>query len=94
MIACAYIRSSTKEQISSLEIQNDYITKFANDKGYTIEHRFIEQVSGRKDDRKQLLAALEYCKKNNATLIVKSIDRLGRKSTTIQTIGSVTTSIE
>lgn len=84
--AVAYIRSSTKEQLSSLEIQRDYIDRFARENNYELDNHFIEQVSGRKDNREQLLAALEYCRAHQATLIVKSIDRLGRKSATIQTI--------
>lgn len=85
MKAVAYIRTSTKRQDNSLVIQNTIITAFALNK-YIIEQKFIEQISGRKDNRKELLSAIDYCKKNNATLICKSIDRLGRKSSTIQQI--------
>ena len=85
MKAVAYIRTSTKRQDNSLVIQENIITSFARNK-YIIEQKFIEQISGRKDNRKELLSAIDYCKKNNATLICKSIDRLGRKSSTIQQI--------
>jgi len=85
MKAVAYIRTSTKKQDNSLTIQDKCITSYAYNK-FEIEKKFIEQVSGRKDNRKELLNAIDYCKRNNATLICKSIDRLGRKSSTIQQI--------
>ena len=85
MKAVSYIRTSTNRQDNSLSIQNDIINSFARDK-FSIEQKFIEQVSGRKDNRKELLNAIDYCKKHNATMICKSIDRLGRKSATIQQI--------
>lgn len=73
----AYIRVSTKQQGESglgLESQASII---ANDVG-EVEATFVEVASGRKADRPQLLAAIEACKKQGATLVVAKIDRLAR----------------
>lgn len=70
MTKVAYIRTSTGKQILGIEVQKEAIKPFKPDYWY------IEQASGRKEERKQLKQALETLKKGD-TLIIYKLDRLG-----------------
>ena len=77
----AYLRVSTQKQGYSglgLEAQKEIIQNHLRDAAPIAE--YIEVESGRKTDkeRPQLRAALEYCRKEGATLIVAKLDRLAR----------------
>lgn len=79
--AIAYYRVSTERQGQSglgLEAQKSSVTLFAGREGYQVEKEFVEIESGKKNHRPELLAALEQCKKEKATLIIAKLDRLGR----------------
>lgn len=70
-----YLRVSTQKQGIDgygIDAQRVAVAK------YTPSAEFIEVESGKRKDRPELLSALEYCKKNNAVLVVAKLDRLAR----------------
>lgn len=69
----AYIRTSTGKQTLGIEVQKEAL------KAYHPTHWFIEQVSGRKENREQLNKALDVLEEGD-TLIVYKLDRLGRST--------------
>ena len=74
----AYYRTSTDEQRMGVAAQKDIVQKYCNDNCIEIICVFEEHESGKKNDRPQLLAALQETEKNSAYLIVAKIDRLTR----------------
>jgi DNA invertase Pin-like site-specific DNA recombinase len=78
----AYFRSSTQEQLNSIEVQktqmNEFINKNKNQ--YILEKLFIEQHSGKDRKRTELANAIKYCSENRATLAFTKIDRLSRSA--------------
>ena len=79
--AIAYYRVSTERQGASglgLEAQQEAVSNFISKQGFQIVKVFTEIESGNKNKRPQLLAALQQCKKEKATLIIAKLDRLGR----------------
>lgn len=78
--AIAYYRVSTHRQGRSglgLEAQQVAVTTYCRLNGYDLIDKIVEVKSTRKQQN-GLLAALERCRQNNATLIVARLDRLGR----------------
>jgi len=84
-----YRRVSTKEQGRSglgLEAQDRDIELFLegfNAEPYRIVATFTDVLSGADNDRPELAAALDLCRKTGATLLVSKLDRLSRKVSTI-----------
>lgn len=81
----ALFRVSTDKQGidgNGMESQRQIVRRYVESQNGTIEREFSEVVSGRKTDteRPQLAAALEYTKKNKATLVIAKLDRLGRNA--------------
>lgn len=77
----AYYRVSTKRQGQSglgLEAQQHSVQSFAERNSGEIVAVFREAESGKKADRPELLKALEFSAKEEATLIVAKLDRLSR----------------
>lgn len=68
-----YIRTSKNSQNLGVEVQKEALIR------YKIDVFFIEQVSGRKENRKELDKALRELEKGD-TLIIYKIDRLGRST--------------
>lgn len=68
-----YCRTSKGSQNNGIEVQKEALEK------YNVDFMFIEQVSGRKEDRKELAKALDILEKGD-TLICYKIDRLGRST--------------
>ena len=63
-----------------MNAQRDAVTRFvASQKGQLL-HEFSEVESGGLNDRPQLNAALDECKRSKATLVVAKLDRLSRNA--------------
>jgi len=82
---CGYFRVSTLAQGmdgNGMSSQKDIVRRFVESKSGVLEMEFSEVESGRKTDeeRPQLAAALDYCKRNKATLVIAKLDRLARNA--------------
>ena len=79
----AYFRVSTRHQGhdgNGMNAQRDAVTRFvASQKGQLL-HEFSEVESGGLNDRPQLNAALDECRRSKATLVVAKLDRLSRNA--------------
>jgi DNA invertase Pin-like site-specific DNA recombinase len=80
-----YYRVSTKMQGidgNGMAAQRDTVRRFVEGQKGVLEKEFSEVESGRKTDeeRPQLAAALDYCKRNKATLVIAKLDRLARNA--------------
>ena len=74
----AYYRVSTAKQGRSglgLEAQRTAVAQRMRDEPIAA---FTEVESGRKDDRPELIRAIEYAKAHNAMLVIAKLDRLSR----------------
>lgn len=78
----SYLRVSTAKQgINGLgiEAQREAIAGYLNGGRWKLLAEFREEESGKRDDnRPQLKAALETCKRRKATLLIAKLDRLSR----------------
>jgi DNA invertase Pin-like site-specific DNA recombinase len=77
----SYLRVSTDRQGRSgfgLEAQRQKVTDYLNGGGWVLAAEYLEVESGRRNDRPQLAAALEACKRLKARLIVATMSRLTR----------------
>lgn len=78
MFVRAYLRASTKEQDASRARED--LEKFSADHDQRIACEYLENESGAKADRPELLRLLKDARKGDV-LLVESIDRLSRLST-------------
>jgi DNA invertase Pin-like site-specific DNA recombinase len=81
----ALYRVSTKMQGidgNGMTAQRETVRRFVEGQKGVLEQEFSEVESGRKTDeeRPQLAAALDYCKRNKATLVIAKLDRLARNA--------------
>ena len=77
----AYYRVSTDKQGRSglgLEAQQAAVERHLNGNGSALIAEYTEIESGKKNQRPQLHAALQHCRKERATLVIAKLDRLGR----------------
>lgn len=84
----AYYRVSTQKQGNSglgLEAQRTDVSKFIL-KGGELISEFQDVESGKKNDRPNLIRAIEECKKQGATLLIAKLDRLSRNASFIFTL--------
>lgn len=75
----AYYRVSTTKQGQSglgLEAQRSAVQAFTQSE--TVIAEFTEIETGKRDDRPQLNAALQFAAKHSATLVIAKLDRLSR----------------
>jgi DNA invertase Pin-like site-specific DNA recombinase len=76
----AYLRVSTDKQgVTGLgmQAQRDAVGRYVQNRGQIVAE-FVEVESGRKDNRPQLRAALDECRKRRAVLLIARLDRLAR----------------
>lgn len=84
----AYYRVSTQMQQNSglgLSAQRTDVNKFIL-KGGELVAEFQDIESGKKNDRPNLIKAIEECKKQGATLLIAKLDRLSRNASFIFTL--------
>ena len=77
----AYYRVSTDKQEKSglgLAAQEQIVRYYADKESAAIIKTFTEAATGKDVDRPELQAAISYCQKNSARLIVAKLDRLSR----------------
>jgi DNA invertase Pin-like site-specific DNA recombinase len=77
-----YFRVSTGKQEYGLDSQRAIVRRFVETQNGILEKEFSEVESGKysDSDRPQLAAALDYCKRNKATLVIAKLDRLARNA--------------
>jgi len=80
-----YFRVSTDKQGldgNGMTAQREIVRRFVEGQKGVLEKEFSEVESGRKTDeeRPQLAAALDYCKRNKGTLVIAKLDRLARNA--------------
>jgi len=76
-----YFRVSTQRQGQSglgILAQQEAVTQFLASRAHEIVGSHTEIESGKKNDRPELLKALEECRKHKATLLIAKLDRLAR----------------
>ncbi|MFO1240715.1 MAG: recombinase family protein [Sphingomonadaceae bacterium] len=79
----AYYRVSTDAQGRSglgLEAQRQAVTSLCASRGWQITAEFTEVESGKRNDRRELAAALHHAKVTNGTLVIAKLDRLSRNA--------------
>lgn len=87
--AIAYYRVSTKRQKRSglgLEAQQKSVAEFAQSNDFLLIEEYYEIMSGRRNKRQGLQAALAACKKEDAVLLIAKLDRLSRSVAFISTL--------
>lgn len=83
----AYYRTSTKRQSLGLEAQSAAVHQFlAKEPEAELVDEFMEQESGKDDNRPELERAILECKLRNATLLLAKLDRLSRRVSFIFTL--------
>lgn len=84
----AYYRVSTQKQGNSglgLNAQRTDVNRFIS-KGGELITEFEDIESGKKNNRPNLIKAIEECKKQGATLLIAKLDRLSRNASFIFTL--------
>ena len=86
----AYLRVSTARQGKSglgLEAQREAVRQFVVSRaGCIIAPEFVEVETGKRNDRPELLKAINRCRVTGATLVVAKLDRLSRNAAFLMTL--------
>src|SRR6185369_11430751 len=80
-----YFRVSTKHQGldgNGMTAQRETVRRFVEGQNGVMDQEFSEVETGKKtsEKRPQLAAALEYCKRHKARLVIAKLDRLARNA--------------
>ncbi|HIF24911.1 MAG TPA: recombinase family protein [Micavibrio sp.] len=77
---CYFRVSTDKQGIKGLgiEAQREAIRNYLALNGGEVVGSFEEVETGKKNDRPELLQAIEKCRRTKATLLIAKLDRLGR----------------
>ena len=79
----SYLRVSTNDQGAKglgIGAQREMVAAHIAKSGGTLVREIVEVESGKRNDRPALEAALDLCRRRNATLIVGKLDRLARNT--------------
>lgn len=85
----SYLRVSTSGQAESglgLEAQRRAVHEYLARESFQLVAEFVEVESGGRNDRPQLAAAIDACKRDKAALIIAKLDRLARNVVFISTL--------
>ena len=85
----AYYRVSTEGQGRSglgIEAQRHAVTTLCQTRGWEIIASYTEVESGKRNDRKELAAALHHAKVTGGTLLIAKLDRLSRSVAFLATL--------
>ena len=77
----SYLRVSTDKQGEhgyGMAAQREAVMHYLNGGNWELLGEFVEVESGKRNDRPQLAAAIEACKKHKAKLLIAKLDRLAR----------------
>ena len=77
----AYYRVSTEEQGTSghgLDAQRAAVQRYLEAHGGHLAQEYTEVESGKKNNRPELTAAIDECRRQRATLLIAKLDRLAR----------------
>lgn len=75
----AYYRVSTIRQNLGIDAQRQMINNYICSHGGAVISEYEEKESGKNDNRPQLQAALDECRRTGAALLIAKLDRLSRK---------------
>ena len=82
-----YCRSSTSRQDNSIESQQQILKEFVSRNNAVLEQVYVEQLSGKKKNRPELLKAIRRVKSmKGAKLLIHKMDRLSRSLAHIATL--------
>lgn len=87
--AVAYYRASTKSQGKSglgIEAQKEDVKEHQRLFNIHIEREYVDILSGKRWDRRELKKAIRYCKKANVSLLFANMDRLARDALFVATL--------
>ncbi|HYC06217.1 MAG TPA: recombinase family protein [Azospirillaceae bacterium] len=81
-----YLRTSTGRQNLGIEAQRATLKTFLDREGWPPLAEFVEQESGKRNDRPELGKALALCRATGATLVIAKLDRLARNAAFLMSI--------
>jgi DNA invertase Pin-like site-specific DNA recombinase len=88
--AVAYYRVSTDRQGRSglgLNAQRSAVEKFCTERGFQLVFPPYQEIeSGKRNDRPELLKAIQRCRQTGASLVIAKLDRLSRNAVFLLTL--------